>query len=165
MSEFGLFQAKATLVGPDGAVIWSEDDWHDNFVTDEGEQSTINVYLREQANPTKYLALLNMAGPTDTTTMATMTETQTPGANGYARQQVLNTDWGAPALDAGDMMSTASAKTFGPAAGVAWTVTHCAIVTVASGTGGLLIAVNALSATTTVNIGQSLIITYRMKNQ
>lgn len=161
----GLFQCRATLLGPDGDVVWQEDDWHDNFVADEGELSTINVFLREQSNPTKYLALLNMASPVDTTTMATMTETQTPGSNGYARQQVLAADWGAPALDAGDYMTTAAEKTFGPAATVAWTVTHTAIVTTATGTAGLFIAANALSATTTVNIGQSIKITFRMKNQ
>lgn len=160
-----LFRCKAQLLGPDGEVIWEEADYHDNFMADEGEKSTIDVYLREQANPTKFLALLNMASPLETTTMATMTETQTPGSNGYARQQVLGADWAAAVLNSGDYQSTAATKTFGPAATVAWTATHVALVTAATGTAGLMLAINALSATTTVNIGQSLAIAFTMKNQ
>ena len=161
-----LFIAKDRAINPDGSVLF-ESDWEDvsgNEVADEGEASIINVYLREQANPTKYLMLANdVIGDTDT--MASVTESVATGTNGYNRQQVLAADWGAPALDAGDHMTTPAAKTFGPPTTVAYTVTHVCLVTVATGTAGLLIAYQATPATRTIPVGVSYQVTFRYKQQ
>lgn len=149
-----IFRGKGIVLNPDGSVD-RELDWVENAVADEGEQSVLNVWLRAQSNPSKYLSLLNQASPGETTTMATMTETQTPGSNGFARQQILSTDWASPTLVSGDYKSTAAEVTFGPASGSSWTLTHAILVTVSSGTSGLFLLFIALSATTTIAIGQS----------
>jgi hypothetical protein len=148
-----LVQGRASILDPDGSVAWEEEDWTLNALADEGEESVLNVYLLEAANPTKYLALLT-ATPTDTTTMSTMTERA--ATNGYARQQITAGNWGAPTLNSGDFQSTAAEKTFGPVTTADWTgLTYIALVTTASGTGGKFILYLALSATTTVAVGQS----------
>jgi hypothetical protein len=149
-----VFWGKGTVLNSDGTVD-HELDWVQNAVADEGEQSVLNVWLRAQSNPSKYLALLNQASPGETTTMATMTETDTPGSHGYNRQQLLTTDWGAPSLVSGDYKSTAAEVTFGPAVTTSWTLTHAVLVTVSTGTSGLFLLFIALSATTTIAVGQS----------
>lgn len=159
-----LFEIKESIVDADGNTVW-EGDWIGNEVADEGEASIINVYLREQANPTKYLMCLNGAGPSDTSTMASVTESKATGVDGYNRQQILSTDWGAPALDSGDHMSTAAEKTFGPITGSTMTVTHVALVTTSTGTGGLFIAWVTPPATRSIAVGLSYKVTFRWKNQ
>lgn len=152
------------IVNPDGSYV-ERGEWVENFWADEGEQSVLNVYFLAAANPSKYLCLLQ-GSPGETTTMATMTEAQTPAANGYNRQQINSGDWSTPALDSGDYMTTASSKTFGPASGSNWTsITYIGLVTTLTGTGGKFLAAIALSGTTTVAIGQSLIYTISMKCQ
>ena len=153
---------RATLLSPEGDILWQDPDWIENTLADEGEQSVLNVYFREQAHPTKYGALLT-AAPSETTTNATMTELS---GGSYARQQYLAADWAAPVLNSGDYQTTASAKTFGPATTASWTgITHFALVTSASGTTGSFILYLPLSATTTVGVGQSLIYTLATKAQ
>lgn len=77
---------------------------------------------------TTYLALLT-AAPTDGSTLATMTELSVAG---YARQTVA---WTAPT---GDPQSTQNSGviTFGPFTADPANVTHCALVSAASGTTG-----------------------------
>lgn len=150
-----LLYGRGEILSPEGDVLWAE-DWQPNFLTDEGEQSLLNVFYREQANPSKYLALLNMASPVETTTMATMTEAKAPAADGYNRQQFTAPgDWAAPALNSGDYQTVGAEKTFGPISGTQMVATHAALVTALTGTAGLLLQVIALSATTTVPVGQS----------
>jgi hypothetical protein len=159
-----LVWGKETILDPDGSIAW-EGEWTPNALLDEGEQSVLNVYLLEAANPTKYLALLT-AAPGETATMATMTEVFAPPLNGYSRVQVLNTDWGAPGLDSGDYKTTAAEKTFGPASSNPWnSMTNIALVTTSTGTAGKLLLTVALSGTTTVNIGQSFKYTLATKAQ
>ena len=81
-----------------------------------------------QTARTTYLALLS-AAPGDTTTLATMTEITTAG---YARQAVT---WSAPAGDP-RVSSNTGALTFGPFTADPPNVTHCALVSAASGTTG-----------------------------
>jgi hypothetical protein len=155
----------AQLLSPGGEVLWEDPAWIPNALVDEGEESILNVWLREQANPGKYLMCLNQAAPAETAAMTALTESKTPGSDGYNRQQIAAGDWSAPALDAGDMQSSAAEKTFGPITGTAMTVTHVALVTVATGTGGKFLLFLALSATTTIAVGQSLRYTLRAKVQ
>lgn len=152
------------IMDPDGSIS-ERGEWVENLWADEGEQSVLNVYFLAASNPTKYLNLLQ-GTPGETTTMGTMTESPLPGVNGYARQQINSGDWGAAALDSGDYMTTASAKTFGAASGSNWTsLTYVGLVTTASDTSGKFLAAIALSGTTTVAVGQSLIYTLSMKCQ
>lgn len=83
-----------------------------------------------QTARTTYLALLT-AAPTDATTPATMTEVTTAG---YTRQAVTWTD---PALT--ETTSNSNVLTFGPFSADPPNVTHCALVSSASGTTGDLV--------------------------
>lgn len=80
-----------------------------------------------QTARTTYLALLT-AAPTDTTTLATMTEVTTAG---YSRQSVT---WSDPGTT--ETTSNSNAITFGPFTADPPNVTHCALVSAASGTTG-----------------------------
>ena len=83
-----------------------------------------------QTSRTTYLALLT-AAPTDASTLATMTEVTTAG---YSRQAVT---WSDPA--ATETTSNSNTITFGPFTADPPNVTHCALVSAASGTTGDLI--------------------------
>lgn len=101
---------------------------------------------------TTYLALLT-AAPTDTTTPATMTEY---GATGYSRQTVT---WSSPALNGSSIPETSNSGTltFGPfTAGTGSTITHCALVTSASGTTGEIRAFWSLDTSRTPGTNDSL---------
>ena len=138
--ERHVFQGRGCLIYPDGTREWLFDgEWVDNILCDEGEKSIIDVYFRAQTNPSKYLMLIDDTVD-ETDTIATVTESETPGTDGYNRQQVNSGDWAAAALDAGDYQSEAAPKTFGPNSGSAWSVQNIGVVTVSTGTSGLLIA-------------------------
>jgi hypothetical protein len=77
-----------------------------------------------------FLALLTTA-PTDASTMGTMAEVTTPTTNGYTRQQVTWTD---PTTT--ETTSNTGALTFGPFSSNLSPVTHCALVSAATGTSG-----------------------------
>lgn len=144
---------RATILEADGSVAW-ESDWQENFLADEGEEQILKTFFLEQANVSKYLALLT-AAPAEGTTMATMTELFAPPLNGYARQQINAGDWGAPALSGGDFQSTAVEKTFGPAT-AAWNgILYVAVVTVVNGTAGKFLLATPTSASTNIATGQS----------
>lgn len=104
------------------------------------------------SSATTYLALLT-AAPTDTTTPATMSEVT---YTGYSRQAVT---WSTPALNASNVPETSNSATitFGPfTAGTGSTITHCAIVTSASGTTGSIYAWWSLDASRTPSTNDSL---------
>lgn len=144
---------RGRLVAPDGTVLWLG-EWVENAVHDEGEKSMLDVYLRAQTNPSKYLALAAQGSVTalaDTVIMTDITEAETIGTDGYARQQINSGDWSTPALDSGDMKATAAVKTFGPNTGSgAWSVSHTILTTAATGTAGLLVLSIPLSSVQSV---------------
>lgn len=157
-------QGRGQVIAEDGHTVLWEEDWQDNALADEGEESILNVWLREQAHPTKYMVVLD-AAPSDTTTMATMDEIRAPGVDGYARQQVLAADWSAPALDGGDYQTQAAEKTFGPATSLWLGMTHVGLVTTSPGNTGKFLLYIALSATTQIAVGQAFKYTLRTKAQ
>lgn len=158
-------EGRGQLLSSEGEVLW-EEDWQPNALHDAGEQSMLNVYLKEQANVTKYLGLLNDATVAETDgTMSAVTEVvATPPAQGYARQQILSTDWTDDGLQGGDYRFSAAEKTFGPVTGSALTATHASLSTTAT-TAGVLLLTLALSATTTIAVGQSFKYTLRWTQQ
>jgi hypothetical protein len=81
-----------------------------------------------QTARTTYLALLT-AAPSDSTTVATMTELS---ATGYSRQAVT---WSAPSGDP-RVTSNSGTLTFGPVSTDPANVTHAALVSSSSGTTG-----------------------------
>lgn len=153
------------LLSPEGDVLWEDPDWIPNALHDAGEQAMLNVFLKEQANVSKYLGLLNDATVAETDgTMTAVTEMVAPGSNGYNRQQIANTDWTDDGLQGGDYRFSAAQKTFGPISGAAQTATHASLSTTATGA-GILLATIALSGTTTINVGQSFLYTFRWTQQ
>jgi len=166
--RFHLLYGRGQVVSPEGDVLWEDPDWMPNALVDIGEKEMIDVFLREQAHKNKYLALLNQGDPAETDNQGNLTETKTPGSNGYARQQIVAGDWGAATLDSGDYMSTAAEKTFGPASGASWTVTHailCTHVTSQADPTSLFLLFVALSSSTTVGVGQNFKYTLKYKLQ
>lgn len=107
------------------------------------------------SSATTYLALLT-AAPDDTTTLAGMAEYT---ATGYARQSVT---WASPTLNGSNVQETSNSGdvTFGPfTAGTGATVTHCALVTAASGTSGDIVAWWSFDASRTPATNDSLVVT------
>lgn len=168
--RWSLTEGRGQLLSPEGDVLWEDPDWIPNALMDEGEESVLNVYFRAQSNPSKFICLLT-AAPVETDTMAVLAtaEVFNPPLNGYAREEIVSGDWGAPALDAGDMQTTALEQTLGPAASNPWnSLTHVGLVTASTGQtagSGKFILFIALSATTNVGIGQSFKYTMRAKGQ
>jgi hypothetical protein len=93
---------------------------------------------------------LATAAPTNSTTLATVTEHSTGG--GYGRKQVTSANW---SVSAGGVASMASTVTWGT--GITLTAaTHWFLCTVASGTAGKLICYGALSATRSLTTADTL---------
>lgn len=158
---------RGVLYSPEGDILAQDPDWIPNALADQGELDILNDWLLGQAISSKYLALVSGA-PTDTTTVATMTETTVAGTNGYARQQILTTDWGAPALAAGDYQTTAAVKTFGPNSGAAaWTISNAVLVTSATGltSPATLFLVYIATTVTSIPVGSSYQYTLAQKAQ
>lgn len=135
--------------------------WTQNALADEGEQDMLDVYLRGASPPASLYVGLLTATPTDTTTLATMTETT---GTGYARIAVARntTDWPTLALNSGDFMATSVAKTF--TAGGTWGAsTYAFLGTASTGTAGKFVAYTALSATRTLVNGDTLAVTHTVK--
>lgn len=99
-----------------------------------GANYALDIVTGRATNPftassrTTYIALLS-AAPTDTTTLATMTELSTAG---YARQSIT---WSAPSGDPSSTNNTAQ-LTFGPFSADPPNITHAALVSSSSGTTG-----------------------------
>jgi hypothetical protein len=158
---------RGVLLSPEGDVLAADPDWMPNALADQGELDILNDWLLGQATSAKYLALVS-GTPSDTTTVATMTETTVAGTNGYARQQILTTDWAAPVLNAGDYQTTAAAKTFGPNTGAsAWTISNAVLVTSATGltSPATLFLVYIATTITSIPVGTSYVYTLTQKAQ
>lgn len=153
--RMSLAMGFGAIIEPDGSVAWQEEEWSFNALHDAGEQSMLNVYLKELSNPTKFLGLLNDGSVAETDgTMTAVTEATTPGTQGYNRQAVIAADWTDDGLQSGDYRFSAAEKTFGPVATSAVAATHASLSTTATGAGLLLLTI-ALSGTTVINVGQS----------
>jgi hypothetical protein len=150
---FHAFMGRGRIRNPDGSVAW-EEDWQLNTFANEGEAEVLNVlFLASQAVRANYYLMLLTATPTNTTTLATMTELV---GTGYSRQAIASADWGA--LSGTQPTSTTAAeKVFGPnSSGGDWTaITYVALGTVASGTSGKFILFVALSGSTLIHNLQS----------
>jgi len=146
-----------------GLEVVRNQDWELNTLADEGEGDMLDVYFDAQTVRASLWGRLWNDTPAETDTLALLTG-ETSGTGYGAVEFVRNTDWGAPALDAGDMMTTSTTKTF--TAGGTWTdATYITLDTTAAGTGttGLLILYAALSATRTLSNGDTLDVSFTVK--
>lgn len=120
--------------------------------SDVGSGYALDIITGRATNPftassrTTYIALLS-AAPTDTSTLATMTEIST---SGYARQSVT---WSAPS--AAETHNTALI-TYGPFTADPPNITHAALVSSSSGTTGDFLYWWALTTARDPSTGDSL---------
>lgn len=146
--------------------ILREQAWIPNALTDEGEAEILNVYFLNASAPAGgfYVGLINDAGIAETDTLATMVGEAS--GNGYARQLIERSATGfptGPALDAGDMKITSSTETFTASGGTIGPVDNAILTDVSTGTVGELIAYVALSASRTLQDGDSLQTSFDIK--
>lgn len=136
--------------------------WTPNALADEGEEDILSAYFDGGAAPTNFYGRLYNDTPVETDTLATLLSEA--AGNGYAAVTfAAGTDWGAPALDAGDFQTTSTTKTFSATGGSWGPVTYAVLATVATGTVGLLIAYVALSASRTLQSGDTLDLSWAVK--
>lgn len=153
----------------DGTVLW-HDVLH-NALVDVGEQRLLEIYFRdasEAGTTTYYVSLSDASSPcsiaeTDSLTTANTGE---PSANGYARQQITRdaTGWPTSALDAGDWQLTSTTETFS-ASGGSWGPVNCAVLQTTVDNTGDHVAFVALSQARTLNSGESLDVSLKVKLQ
>lgn len=159
-TEQGGFVLTATAA--DGSLLW--EDQAKNAFADEGEQLILDVFLRGATPPAQFYLRLYNATPTETSTLATLTGE--PSGNGYAPALIERSAVGWPtlALDAGDYQATSKQVTFTASGGTIGPVTYAVIATSSDNT-GKLVAYAALSQSRTLADGESLTVTYRLKQQ
>lgn len=143
--------------------VINDQGWNENTLADEGEGDMLDVYFDAQAVRTTLYGRLWNDTPAETDTLALLAN-EVSGTGYAAVSFARGTDWGAPALDGGDMMTTSTTKTF--TAGGTWTsATYITLDTTAAGTGtaGLLILYVALSATRTLANTETLDVSFTVK--
>lgn len=184
--HYSKLMGRGMVLNADGFIErFVDDEWQPNALTNDGQAEFINVELRGTAQSAGYyLGLTVLAGattaiPSKTATSANLTQTALGGgstvteaqvAAGYARQQILQAAWGAPALNSGDQQTGAAQKTFGPAS-AAWSgtttqpaqVAYAILISTASGASGTWVLWIALSAATSIAISQSFAYTLSLK--
>ena len=151
----------------EGNPIWAEVAF--NGLDDEGESSFLDCYLRATNCPSNfYLRLSDASTPcsiaeTDALAAASAGE---PSTNGYAANLIERsaTGWPTLVLDSGDYQATASTETF-VASGGPWGPVYCAFIGTTSDNTGKLISHAALSTGRTLAAGESLQVTYKIKQQ
>jgi len=184
--HYSKLMGRGMVLNEDGYIERVVDDeWMPNALTNDGQAEDINVWLRGTAQSAGYYlgltvvstATTNIPSKTATSTNltqsalaggSTVTEAQT--AAGYARVQVTQANWGAPALNSGDQQSAAAQKTFGPASS-AWSgtttqpaqIAYAILISTSSGASGTWVLWIALSAATTIAINQSFAYTLSLK--
>ena len=156
----GVFELRA--FDANGNLLWEEDVI--NGLADEGEQHILDVYLRAATGPVQFYVRLYNDTPVETDTLALLTGE--PSTNGYAAQLVERsaTGWPTLAMDAGDYQATSSVETFSASGGSWGPVTYVVLATTSDNT-GKLISFAALSQSRTLNAGESLQVTYKVKLQ
>ena len=144
----------------DGKLIW--EDIAKNDLAQEGGQSILDSYLRNQNHPpTFYLRLYNDT-PLKTDALSDL-QNEASG-NGYVAAEIprSTSGWIALALDAGDYQATSSEETFS-ASGGSWGPVTYAVLATTSDNSGKHIAFVALSQTRTLQDGETLKVTLKIK--
>lgn len=143
-----------------GKIIW--EDIIKNALAQEGGQSILDSYLRNQNHPpTFYFRLFN---DTPVKTDALSDLVNEASGNGYAAQEVPRSTggWVSLALDAGDYQATSSEETFS-ASGGSWGPVTYAVLATTTDASGKHIAFVQLSQSRTLQDGESLKVTMKIK--
>jgi hypothetical protein len=154
-SEFGEIPLGEVPMGEgDDLAIQRKQLWTPNALADEGEGDMLDVYFDAQAVRTSLFLRLYDDTPIETDTLATLVNEV--AESGYGAITVTRgTDWTAPALDAGDMQTSMSQKTFN-ATGTWDPAVSMVVATVGTGTAGLHIAWVVLSTPRNLTNGDSM---------
>ncbi len=154
-SEFGEIPlGEVPMGGGDDLAIIRKQLWTANALADEGEGDILDVYFNNQAVRASLFLRLYDDTPVETDTLATLVNEVAEGGYG-AITVTRDTDWTEPALDAGDMQTSMSQKTFNATA--TWDpAVSMVLATVATGTSGLHIAWVVLSTTRNLTNGDSM---------
>jgi len=125
--------------------------------TDAGENRVLDILLgATPVDTTLYLGLYqDVAEPGETEALADLTE---PSGSGYARIALSRGSWSIV-----DDLATYAEQTFTASGGDWGDITGAFITDVASGTSGDLIAVQSFAAARTINDGDSLKVTPKIR--
>lgn len=139
----------------------------ENALADEGEQSMLDTYFRNQNAPAQFYLRLTKDTPVEIDTLTTLTGLVS--GNGYVAKLLERTTTGFPglSLNAGDYRVTTKTVTFTASGGsipITGNAQYVFISTTSNNT-GKLIAYVALSQGRKLNAGESLQITVRIKLQ
>jgi hypothetical protein len=146
-----------------GNLKWEELN-RQNTLADEGEYMFLDVVLRNGTTPSNFYLRLFNDTPAETDTLGSLTGE--PTSYGYAAQTVERntTGWPTLELDSGDYRATSSTETFSASGGSWGPVTYCVLAT-STDSSGKLVSYVALSQSRTLQSGESLQVTYRLKLQ
>lgn len=166
IQEEGIF--RIACYNAQGQLKWSEDAH--NALAQQGERIFLDSVLRGGTAPTGYFLRLYNTTPTGTSTLTTLSASEPATANGYnPANQGINRDAtaaGFPNLTTATLHYQAVSKTvtITAAGGTIGPVIYAALATTSDNT-GKLVAYAALSATRTLQIGDSLQLTYTVRLQ
>ena len=147
-----------------GNLKWEDVDLH-NALADEGEQNMLDQYFRNQNAPSTFYARLCNDTPIETDALSDIQNE--PSGMGYSAQEIERSAVGFPtlALDSGDYQLTSKQVTFEcTGSGNSYTVTYAYLATTSNDT-GKLVAFVALSQSRTLNTGDNLKLTVKIKLQ
>lgn len=166
IQEHGFFDLTASDSA--GRVKWQELNVP-NALANEGEYVIEDVMFRGNTPPTGYYLRLYNATPALTSTLTTLAANEPATANGYnpANQGITrdSTGWPlVPQLATSHYEITSKTITITASGGTIGPVTYAALATSSDNTGKLM-AYAALSATRTLQIGDSLQMTYKIRLQ
>lgn len=166
IQEHGYFTLTARA--PDGTIRWQETNVP-NALANEGEYLIQDVMFRGNTAPTGYFLRLYNTTPALTSTLSTLAASEPTTANGYnpANQGITKdaTGWPlVPQLVSSHYEITSKTITITASGGTIGPVTYAALATSSDNT-GKLVAYAALSATRTLQIGDSLAMTYKIRLQ
>lgn len=164
--EVGIMDFRA--YDKDGNLIWKELA-RENNLADEGEYMFLNVVLKNGTAPAGFYLRLYNTTPVETSTLSAISATEPATTYAYAAQALTRdgTGWPTLELDSNDYQATSATKTFQATGGPWGPVTYCVLadVTHANDATGKLISFVALSTSRTLADGESLQVTYKLKQQ
>jgi hypothetical protein len=160
MQETGVFHCEC--YDSEGNLKWTDDAY--NSLANEGQYGMLDVYLRDGSAPAGFYIRLFNDTPVKTDALSDLTGE--PSGNGYAAAAVTRTSaaagWPTLALDSGNYQATSKTVTFTASGGVIGPVTYAVLAT-STDSSGEHVAFGQLSASRTLQNGDSLQVTYYMK--
>lgn len=141
-------------------LVWGEEV--KNTLAHEGSEIVLDSFFRGQNHPpTFYIRLFNDT-PVKADSISDLVNEAS--GNGYAAQEMprSTSGWVTLVLDGDDFQTTSSQETFS-ASGGSWGPVTYGVLTTSSDSSGKLIAFTALSQSRTINDGETLLVTIKVK--